>query len=163
MKTCDLCNVQLRDNYHLSQHSKSNHICKYCNKTFSDKVNLKSHIKLCIEKPKMNRQCNNCGKEFNHKGNFEAHQTICSLPKLKKVVPECNLCFPAKKFSKNAALINHLRTHEREKSYECEECLKKFSCNDSLIQHVKLHNAAFWCNLCNKKAFWMSTTTIFEL
>ena len=104
MIPCPLCTAQLRDKHHLAQHTKSNHNCKYCNKKFVCKLTLKTHIKVCIEKEKLDRECNNCGKKFNHKGNFEAHQIICSLPKLQKSKPECNLCYPARSFSKNAAI-----------------------------------------------------------
>ena len=112
MIPCLLCTAQLRDNYHLNQHNKSNHQCKFCIKTFECKITLKSHTKICFEKKKLDRQCNNCGKRFSHKGNFEAHEKVCSLIKIEKHIYECNLCYPCKRFSKNAALVNHLRCHE---------------------------------------------------
>ena len=44
-----------------------------------------------------------------------------------------------------------MRSHEKEKTFNCPECSKKFSCQDFLNQHKKLHISAFWCNLCNNK------------
>ena len=63
----------------------------------------------------------------------------------------CFVCFPNKKFCQNQSLINHLKTHEKEKSFKCQECPKSFSTEKSLTQHVNLHNKAFWCNICNKQ------------
>ena len=52
----------------------------------------------------------------------------------------CFICFPNKKFCHNQALTDHLRTHEKEKSYKCKECPKSFYTDKGLTQHVNLHN-----------------------
>ena len=132
MVPCPLCNLELRDQYNLQVHHKSNHQCNYCTKQFSLKDNLKIHKKSCSGNDK-----------FTHKGHLNDHEKICGLKKLEKHKYECLICFPNLTFASNRNLVNHLKTHEKEKSYKCTECTKSFSTSLSLSQHNNLHIKAF--------------------
>ena len=116
MLKCNLCNVDLRDNYQLLQHKKSNNEWKFCIKIFESKVIMKHHVKVCVEGEKLQRECGQCHK---HKGHYEVHVKGCGLDN--KTVSEvmCYICFSNKKFSSNTNLVNHLHQHEKEKLYQC--------------------------------------------
>lgn len=151
MISCPICSTTLRDNYHLSQHTKANHDCKSCGKTFSDKNYLKAHTKVCFEKAKADPSCNKCGKRFKHKGHYNVHISTCKQKTIEETKYECLICYPNKTFVTQTTLENHLRHHERDKSFHCEECSKAFYTEASYKQHYKLHIKSYWCNLCHTK------------
>ena len=151
MVSCSYCSVELRDQYNLKNHHKANHQCKFCGTVFGQKDNLKMHQKICSKNKKAVIPCTTCGKSFSKYSHKVEHESICGIKKVSKHIYECCLCYPNRQFANNTNLVNHLKSHEKEKSYTCKDCPKSFSTQVSLSQHEKLHNNVFWCNICPKK------------
>ncbi len=89
--------------------------CKYCQKYFATKSNLKCHKRTyhnstdisevsLKEKPLIN-QCYYCQKHLSHPGN----------------------------------LTHHIRTHTKEKPYQCEYYRKCFAQRSDLCSHIRTH------------------------
>ncbi|CAN6617344.1 hypothetical protein TRVA0_007S00166 [Trichomonascus vanleenenianus] len=53
---------------------------------------------------------------------------------------KCHVC--SREFSKNEHLKRHLRSHSKEKPYECTECKKLFVRRDTLSRHTKSHHGS---------------------
>ena len=91
--------------------------CEYCQKKFSQRGNLKSHITLAprrhttsvnIIRKGLSKVSND---QKSHKG--EPHANV-------------NTCI-------------YIRFHTKEKSYQCEYCLKRFSQCVHLKMHIRIH------------------------
>ena len=150
MVSCNLCPQEFKDNFNFSRHFKANHICKYCEKQFSDKDKMKSHRKHCSKREDLINVCTHCNKQFEYKSSLKVHMATCSIRNKfvqDSTVFECNICWPNRTFSRSDALQNHLTTHDKTKIYNCSECPKSFSCPAFLSRHVKIHIKVFYCNL----------------
>ncbi|XP_062606033.1 zinc finger protein 85-like, partial [Saccostrea cucullata] len=116
-KICPECGRAFKTDHYLRSHFVSRHLkledvdnygfkvytCEVCQKLFSDKSDMKSHMnKHTGEKP---FKCAYCNKGFSDRSNMRAHQRIHQeyRPHL------CNIC--GKGFIFNRDLKKHLRTH----------------------------------------------------
>ncbi|XP_061183806.1 zinc finger protein 85-like [Saccostrea echinata] len=116
-KICPECGRAFKTEHYLRSHFVSRHLkledvnsygfkvytCEVCQKLFSDKSDLKSHMnKHTGEKP---FKCAYCNKGFSDRSNMRAHQRIHQ-----EVRPHlCNIC--GKGFIFNRDLKKHLRSH----------------------------------------------------
>jgi hypothetical protein len=103
---CTACDVVFADRQSTEEHTKTHRpfVCDICEKRFSQKCNLVTHIRLHTgEKP---YNCEFCDKRFTQKGNLDAH-----LKTHTKERPfPCSLC--PKRFTLKASLQSHLRHHQ---------------------------------------------------
>lgn len=118
--------------------SKHNFFCKRCKKYFTSERSLERHLCFLLDG---RFQCS-CLKIFKSLKIFKEHvgsrrPYYCCACKKKNVT-----------FSN---LINHIRTHTKEKPFSCSVCSKSFSVRESLTLHKKLHagNKPFHCSKCN--------------
>ena len=104
--------------------------CFKCNKTFTTKGNLKSHME--IHTGKFSFYCEVCRKGFsnvnNYKNHMQAHEGIRY---------HCQYC--SKAFVTKKSLQYHLSQHTGEYRFTCEECGEEFNDKSKFLKHVKLH------------------------
>ena len=84
MVSCLYCSVELRDQYNLKNHHKSNHECNFCGTVFGQKNNLKMHKKICSKNKKAVTPCTTCGKSFTKYCHKVEHESICGIKKISK-------------------------------------------------------------------------------
>ena len=53
---------------------KEDYFCDQCGKTFKDRGNMKSHIRVIHEQKKIYK-CKNCGKSYSYKRSLRTHRT----------------------------------------------------------------------------------------
>ena len=106
--------------------------CHICEKTFSKKSNLNTHIRTVHEEIKV-FECARCGRRFPALGDMERH--VSSVHD--KIKPfKCPTC--ESRFARKDEMQNHCITvHEKIKRFRCEICDKRYSASGDLNRHVK--------------------------
>ena len=105
--------------------------CHLCEKSFTDKTNMKRHI-ICVHEGIKQFSCHLCEKAFTKKVSMKRH--ISSVHEGIKIV--CHLC--KKSFGRKYELKAHvLRIHKKIKNHICHECEKSFALSHDLKVHVK--------------------------
>jgi len=106
------------------------HQCSQCEKSYSSKNTLNTHLKKHTGEI---HQCKDCNKSFSQRSSLTRHLKIHSGEK----PHQCNQCDTA--FFRKSSLLNHLRKHTGEKPYHCSECDFSFQGKDHLTRHLKNH------------------------
>ena len=126
--------------------------------TIVQNCDIQSHMHTHTgEKPYSCSQASNEDSESPRK-------ELCLAPNCEELVAEkniklsenakkpytCSLC--NKSFTRNYAMIIHMRTHTKEKPFTCILCSKPFSNNKNLKRHMRIHTGdkPFSCLICNK-------------
>ncbi|XP_062303897.1 LOW QUALITY PROTEIN: zinc finger protein 260-like [Osmerus eperlanus] len=146
---CQQCNKIFSQKSNLVSHMRTHtgeksYQCQECNKWFSQKSNLVIHMRTHTgEKP---YECQRCNKRFAQKGNLVEHMRIHTGDKPYK----CQEC--SKLFSKSGSLEKHMRIHIGEKPFQCQECSKRFSMKSHLVGHMRIHTGdkPYKCQECSK-------------
>ena len=148
---CTICDKCFDRPYRLTRHleihdpNRPRIPCSYCNKNFTRKDSLESHIRT-VHTPVQPFTCpqENCSRTFstrsmylNHlKVHGEAHPYRCL---------ECT-----ESFSHLAELKDHLKKiHPDTEELRCSECFKVAASQEELVQH-KLSEHRFECEICGK-------------
>ena len=62
----------------------------------------------------------------------------CLRTHIREKLYQCSMC--DKNFSRAHHLKRNLKTHTRDKPYKCSQCEKMFSQESSLKTHLRIHN-----------------------
>ncbi|KAJ9577373.1 hypothetical protein L9F63_006053 [Diploptera punctata] len=146
---CSICNKFFSQksnlNTHLRLHSNYKPFkCHVCNMLFSQKWNLYRHIRMhSNEKP---FKCSVCNKSFGQKSHLISHIPSHIIEKSFK----CHFC--DKLFAHETYLNNHLPSHHNEKPFVCSFCGKSYFRKSVLTRHLRMHNdeKQYKCAVCNK-------------
>ena len=122
------------------------HKCKECSKIFKYKRSLIFHTKT-VHSENRPFKCIYCSKTFKTKGSLKEHKNnIHEKENEKCYFPNCNY--------EGKHLRAHLRTHNKEKKYNCEICNEKFTTVNLLNKHKKNnHPKIIKCKFCDYKVF----------
>ncbi|XP_017272170.1 zinc finger protein 2 homolog [Kryptolebias marmoratus] len=119
--------------------------CNNCEKTFSRKTDLKTHVETHVgEKPFV---CGVCRQRFTRKTTLDIHARIHTGEK-----PfGCDFC--GQRFTQKSTLITHMRIHTGQKPFECVVCGRGLSRRTHLNKHMRIHTGQkpFGCDVCGQR------------
>lgn len=124
-KICSsLC--RLRDHKLVEHGGEKTEICKFCNKGFVLKYQLKRHLDIHLNKRQWKCDFGNCNRGFNDPTGLRSHRFICPERAVIEKPHKCEIC--NKTFPFPARLKDHMQMyHLGIKRFGCEECDKVFS------------------------------------
>lgn len=143
---CEYCNksfiqaTQLRS--HLFHHTgKSEFICDYCNVAFNRKNRLEAHIKS-VHQQKNNYKCEECTEEFSQKSDLNRHR---AQHKNSKSMNPTNI-------ERLETICPKHFTYFCVSEFSCDSCSKIFSSKQSLQIHLRTHvkEEPCKCKICNR-------------
>lgn len=151
--SCRVCNKKFARNGQLSQHMKSHSCqkpfnCSQCKAGFVCRTNLLYHIKR--HEGTADYICDLCGKSFLRRDGLQKHLDFHADRK----TSECKIC--NKKYKGH--LMQHMRTHMKEKPHACAHCNMRFVQRSQLTVHERVHSGIrpYRCQVCHM-AFSHST------
>lgn len=157
---CRVCKKVFPNRESLSHHEQQTghdmkFPCSHCGKRFKQKVQARRH-EAQIHSTEMPFECNRCDRKFKsefswkrHQENDEIHQRMANwTPFL-----TCEICGKQFERRRKWCLDQHMLTHEKEKRFQCEICLKFFRTTNYLTQHVKACSGLKQeeCGFCGKR------------
>ena len=131
--------------------------CDICHRSYSNKGNLKQHIKVHDESKAL--KCDVCLKLFCNKTQLKSHYKTHTGEK-----PfACQIC--DRKFSLKHALTRHQASHRDDKPFKCSICPegRYFKTKNGLSMHMVFHyERKFLCNYCDHKSYTKSSLNAHE-
>ena len=113
----------------VSSEQFNNFMCEICSKTFANKCFLETHMALHRDEKKW--KCKFCDRTFRWASGLKSH-LIAAHNKGGNVFT-CELC--GKEFNDRGNFKKHAFTHQEEKPFKCQTCLKGFIRKDFLKKH----------------------------
>ncbi|KAJ6629281.1 Zinc finger protein [Pseudolycoriella hygida] len=128
---------------HMKMHTDEPSICKYCHKKFLIDTSLVQHLKK--HEPNVTN-CTVCKIPFSNQDFLDKHSRRC----MTKDKHQCTQC--DKSFAKAGDLVKHNRKHTGERPFVCTLCNKTFSHPTSLRNHGAVHTKLkpFICSYCGQ-------------
>ena len=122
---------EVKTHHQMTYTRKKTHICKQCDKRFSQLSHLRIHLRIHTgEKP---FHCQQCDKAFSQLCDLRRHQRIHSGEKPFR----CRQC--DRGFSQLVTLRVHQRSHTGERPFRCKDCDKSFRKLYALKRHLLIH------------------------
>lgn len=128
-------------------------ICRICRKTFANSGNVVRHLLLHTRKT---MKCPQCPGQFLNKIRLDRHifkKHTHTDPDLKSYA--CDTC--PKKFKSSSNLMQHKKTHLKDKPFKCPNCSHAFSFRTNLKKHLDRKdrckvqtNDPIVCTVCDK-------------
>ena len=147
---CDICDYATNNKDRMARHITVHGIgdrfkCDQCDKDFSLKGNLQTHIKTHKSLP---LKCNQCGKMYKTAESLKKHMKIVHSEKRLK----CDEC--EKMFSSIGFLNKHKKAVHVLKSFKCDQCKYRSKTKGQLKKHInKVHNGVpdvfYKCDVCD--------------
>ena len=144
---CHICDFVTNKKSGLTRHLTVHGIgdrfkCDQCDKDFSTKNHLQTHINAHSECP---QKCNQCGKMYKTANIMKQH--IASMHSEKRL--QCDKC--DQMFSTIVRLNSHKKAVYVLKSFKCEQCKYRCKMKAQLKYHInQVHNTVSWkCDLCD--------------
>ena len=130
---CQLCQDKPFPNssklieHYLGDHLNMKYNCKDCNKSFKNRNNLQSHVKLVHAKPNSKTskfdqlKCQICNEVYSNENLLQEHYLIDHMKLVDLICEECDKSFPDLK-----TLCTHKSKTHKVKKVSCQICTKKF-------------------------------------
>ncbi|XP_035226371.1 zinc finger protein 14-like [Stegodyphus dumicola] len=121
---------------------KKTYSCPDCQKTFTQKYNLKVHMRLHTGHFLMARAnvssfyCKHCFYRSGSYSDIKTHEKVHT----KDRIYSCDVCH--RTFNRKYNLKAHMRIHSGEKPFSCKFCTLHFSFHTSLKNHVISHHSS---------------------
>ncbi|KAK3606118.1 hypothetical protein CHS0354_006486 [Potamilus streckersoni] len=122
--------------------------CQFCSRVFSQKGNLKVHLRIHNDERPFLCQESECNKAFRSNESLRRHK----LSQHMGVKPfECEICH--NKFSSNVSLQEHFSRHTDSKPYKCNHCNRHFRQISCLRRHLitHTHEQPYPCKICGRQ------------
>ncbi|XP_072390159.1 uncharacterized protein [Diabrotica undecimpunctata] len=145
---CFICSEKFQDVTYLKEHTikckSKNFQCSICQKTFSERKKLISHLKG--HKTVKDHLCKICSKKYANPSTFRIHMMSHTGERPFK----CNIC--SKGFVRWAEVKLHMNTHEDKRPFSCDICQKAFKSRSNLERHKRIHLGIepYSCTYCPK-------------
>lgn len=159
---CDICQKKYLGKTSLKRHIFRSHlgksdienaICPYCGKTFTNNLNLKSHIEFVHEA--LFVSCPVCKKNINFKTigkHYKTHQASTEYEPGSKNRFLCNQC--GRVLKSKSGFEDHQKLHLNVRDHICDVCGNGFTTKKNLYIHKKAHDTTqkkvFECDQCEK-------------
>ena len=130
--------------------------CKLCEYEAKRVEHINRHMET-VHSEERKYLCQTCGIGFKRNDALKLHNLThsASAQENEEEVSEKHVCNQCNKiFRSTSALMEHAISHENEKQFKCDLCLKPFSSSSLLQKHTKaVHSASssHVCRVCYKK------------
>jgi len=152
---CTYCGKYFRTLYHLKHHVQKHtkvklFCCDICGKQLTTKEYVLIHKKMVHGIGMENstpQECDQCGKTFANEIYLQRHVKFVHTTGKNFACEQCGSTFKKRQY-----LVRHMNTHNEDKPFSCDECVKprSFRTMADLEEHKMTHASVkpFQCELC---------------
>ncbi|XP_060076710.1 zinc finger protein 235-like isoform X2 [Ylistrum balloti] len=154
---CVKCGKKFKDEKFYIKHMETHGVsmtlaCEHCELEFEEEESYRVHCAtehegIAFDEPGP-LSCGQCTKNFKSEKAFNNHQMM--HVKMNDDRQTCGTCGLV--FTSLPLLQQHSRTHEKEKTFQCEICGKQYKSKCALVRHVMFHTGEwkYRCEVCGR-------------